>query len=164
MAKTAGGVRNSKWKGDVYTVDGARREYYELNEERKAVIRSMSKDVSKEMWRNLRGKSVELDADGKSISVGFTRRGVDHVARDAMLTLSGKYMSERSMRHIDRLLAKSEYVPTSHDLEKQRNDSRTLFFRYKDKDGRGIYFKVAYDSRPGDKERAYHLYSVVDRP
>lgn len=29
MAKTAGGVRNSKWKGDIYTVDGVRKEYFE---------------------------------------------------------------------------------------------------------------------------------------
>ena len=162
MAKTSGGVRNSKWKGDIYTVDGVRKEYFELNEERKAVVRSISKDVAKEMWGNLSGKSVVLDADGKAINVQFTRKGVEHVARDAMLTLSGKYMSRSSMKHIDKILAKAEYVPTSHRDKKNRNDGKELFFRYKDKTGRGIYFKVVYEPRNGSR-KYYNMYSVTDR-
>lgn len=116
MAKTAGGVRNSKWKGDIYTVDGVRKEYHELSDERKMIVRSMSKDVAKEMWRNLSGKSVTLEADGSMINVQFTKSGIDHVARDAMIVLSGKYMSRNSMVHINKVLAKSEYVPTSHSV------------------------------------------------
>lgn len=162
MAKTAGGVRNSTWKGDIYTVDGVRKEYYELTEERKAVIRSMSKDVSKEMWRNLSTKSVTLEADGRTINAQFTKSGVDHVVRDVMIVLSGKYMSRSSMIHIDRMLAKSEYVPTSHSVYKGRKDGKELFFRYKDKEGRGIYFKVAYDRKESSSGR-YYLYSVTDR-
>ena len=162
MAKTSGGVRNSKWKGDIYTVDGVRKEYFELNEERKAVVRSISKDVAKEMWGNLSGRSVVFDADGKVINVQFTRKGVEHVARDAMLTLSGKYMSRSSMKHIDKILAKAEYVPTNHILYKSRSDGKTMFFRYKDKDGRGLYFKVAYNSKAGTKGKEYALYSVVE--
>lgn len=162
MAKTSSGVRNSKWKGDIYTVDGVRKEYHELNEERKAVVRSMSKDVAKEMWSNLSGKSVALEADGNTINVKFTKGGIDHVARDAMIVLSGKYMSRSSMAHIDRILAKSEYVPTSHSVYKGRKDGKELFFRYKDKDGRGIYFKVAYDRKESSSGR-YYLYSVTDR-
>lgn len=162
MAKTAGGVRNSKWKSDIYTVDGVRKEYHELNEERKAVIRSMSKDVAKEMWSNLSGKSVVLNAGGSKINVQFTKSGIDHVARDAMIVLSGKYMSRNSMVHIDRILAKSEYVPTSHSVYKGRKDGKELFFRYKDKDGRGVYFKVAYDRKESNVGR-YYLYSVTDR-
>lgn len=161
MAKTSGGVRNSKWKGDIYTVDGVRKEYFELNEERKAVVRSMSKDVAKEMWGNLSGRSVVLDADGNAINVQFTRKGVEHVARDAMLTLSGKYMSRSSMKHIDKILAKAEYVPTSHAVYKERNDGKTMFFRYKDKEGRGLYFKVTRDNAAGSNGRFY-LYSVSD--
>lgn len=126
------------------------------------VVRSMSKDVAKEMRGNLSGKSVTLDADGNTINVQFTKSGIDHVARDAMVTLSGKYMSRNSMVHIDRILAKSEYVPTDHSVYKGRKDGKELFFRYKDKDGRGIYFKVAYD-RKESKEGRYYLYSVTDR-
>lgn len=163
MAKTAGGIRNSKWHGDIYTVDGVRKEYYELNEERKMVVRSMSKDIAKEMWRNLKDKTVTLGADGSKITVGFTKSGVDHVARDAMLTLSGKYMSRSSMKHIDRILAKSEYIPTTHTIYKDRNDGKTMFFRYRDKDGRGIYFKVAYNEKAEKGGKKYALYSVVDK-
>lgn len=162
MAKTSGGVRNSHWKGNIYTVGGIRKEYYELNEERKTVIRSMSKEVAKEMWRNLHGKSVVLDASGSRINVQFTKSGIDHVARDAMIVLSGKYMSHNSMIHIDGILAKSEYVPTSHSLYKGRKDGKELFFRYRDNDGRGIYFKVAYDRKEINAGR-YYLYSVTDR-
>lgn len=162
MAKTSGGVRNSRWEGDIYTVDGVRKEYHELNEERKVVVRSMNKEVAREMWRGLRDKSVRLDADGAAIDVGFTRKGVEHVARDAMLTLSGKYMSRGSMRHVDRILAKAEYVPTSHEDTKNRKDGKELFFRYRDKTGRGIYFKVVYEPRNGSGKYHY-LYSVSDR-
>ena len=163
MAKTSGGVRNSKWHNDIYTVDGIRKEYHELNEERKMVVRSMSKDVAKEMWRNLSGKSVTLEADGQMIDVRFTRKGVDHVARDAMMVLSGKYMSRSSMKHIDRILAKSEYVPTTHAVYKDRNDGKAMFFRYKDRDGRGLYFKVAYNEKAEKGRKEYALYSVVDK-
>lgn len=162
MAKTSGGVRNSRWEGDIYTVDGVRKEYHELNEERKVVVRSMSKDVAKEMWSKLSGKSVTLEADGNTINVKFTKSGIDHVARDAMIVLSGKYMSRSSMAHIDRILAKSEYVPTSHRVYKGRKDGKELFFRYKDKDGRGIFFKVAKDYAT-NKNGRYYLYSVVDK-
>lgn len=164
MAKTAGSVRGSKWRGDIYTVDGVRKEYHELNDERKMVVRSMSKDIAKEMWRNLFDKSVTLEADGQPVTVQFTRKGVEHVARDAMIVLSGKYMSRKSMRHIDKILKKAEYVPTSHALYKDRgNDGKTMFFRYKDKEGRGIYFKVAYNEKAEKGGKRYVLYSVVDQ-
>lgn len=162
MAKTSGGVRNSQWQGNIYTVDGKRMEYHELSEERKIVVRSMSKSVAKEMYGNLHDKSVALDVDGAKINVKFTKSGIDHVARDAMIMLSGKYMSRQSMVHIDKILAKSEYVPTTHKIYKGRKDGKELFFRYKDKDGRGVYFKVAYDRKESNAGRHY-LYSVTDR-
>lgn len=118
MAKTSSGVRNLQWRGNIYTVDGKRMEYYELNKERKIIVRSMSKSVAKEMYGNLHDMSVALDADGAKINVKFTKSGIDHVARDAMITLSGKYMSRQSMVHIDKILAKSEYVPTTHKIYK----------------------------------------------
>lgn len=162
MAKTSGSIRNSQWEGNIYTVNGKRMEYHELNEERKIVVRSMSKSVTKEMYEYLHDKSVALDADGTKINVKFTKSGIDHVARDAMITLSGKYMSRQSMVHIDTILAKSEYVPTTHRIYKERKDGKELFFRYKDNDGRGIYFKVAYDRKESNAGRHY-LYSVTDR-
>lgn len=162
MAKTAGDVRSSKWDNDIYSVNGTRKEYHELNDERKMVVRSISKNVAKDMWKNLSNKSVTLKADGATIHVQFTRKGVEHVARDAMLILSGKYMSRKSMVHIDKILEKAEYVPTSHKVYKDRNDGKTMFFRYRDTDGRGIYFKVAFNNKSEKEGKQYVLYSVVD--
>lgn len=62
------------------------------------------KSVQKAMWTNLQNKSVTLQADNKDILVQFTKKGTEHVARDAMLTLSGKYMSRKSMINIDEIL------------------------------------------------------------
>lgn len=162
MGKSVGSIRASKWERDIYTEGGVRREYGELSAGRKAAILAESKSIAKSMYRNLADKSVTLSADGQSINVQFTRKGVEHVARDAMLTLSGKYMSRSSMVHIDKILAKSEYVPTTHKLYKERKDGKELFFKYKDKDGRGIYFKVVHEPRNGSR-KFYSLYSVSDR-
>ena len=162
MGKSAGSIRASKWEGDIYTEGGIRREYGELSAGRKAAILAESKSIANSMYRNLADKSVTLSADGQSINVQFTRKGVEHVARDAMLTLSGKYMSRSSMVHVDKILAKSEYVPTNHKVYKERKDGKELFFKYKDKDGRGIYFKVTKDYAISPRGR-YYLYSVSDR-
>lgn len=97
MAKSAGHIRASKWDNSIYHEGGVRKEYHELSEGRKAAVRAELKSVQAAMWGNLESKSVELKADGKEIRVGFTKSGTDHAARDAMLTLSGKYMSRKSM-------------------------------------------------------------------
>ena len=65
------------------------------------------------------------------------------------------------MINIDTILKQSEYVPTSHELYKGRNDGIEYFFKYKDKQGRGIYFKVAYEPGQGQGKK-YYLRSVVD--
>ncbi len=161
MAKTAGHVRASKWRGDIFTVNGTRREYKDLPLERQNAVKSLVKKVSKNVYNNVKDTSVSLNAGGKAIKVQFTKDGVDHFTRDAMLTLSGKYMSHRSMINVDQLLSASEYVPTSHALYKGRKDGKELFFKYKDKTGRGIFFKIAYEPKQGDG-KPYYLYSVGD--
>jgi len=160
--KSAGSIRASKWSGDIYTERGVRREYWELSSGRKEAIQKESKRIAKEMYANLFQKTVNLIADGQTISVGFTKQGVEHVARDAMLTLSGKYMSRTSMVNIDKILAQSKYVPTDQVLYKTRKDGKSLFFKYEDSDGRGIYFKIAYEPKQGSK-KWYNLYSVSDK-
>ena len=162
MAKTYGGIRNSKWTGDIFSMNGKRLEYYELPDGRKTAVKLLAKKIATSMYRRLKEKVVTLDAGGAQINVQFTKSGIDHVARDSMIMLSGKYMSRRSMVHIDEILAKSEYVPTNHAIYKERNDGKTMFFRYKDSDGRGIYFKVAKDNASGKGDR-YYLYSVTDK-
>lgn len=113
------------------------------------------------MWKTLQNKSVTLRAGDEDINVIFTKDGTEHAARDAMLVLSGKYMSRKSMINIDTILKQSEYVPTSHELYKGRKDGIEYFFKYKDKQGRGIYFKVAYEPGQGQGKK-YYLRSVVD--
>ena len=140
MAKSAGHIRASKWDNSIYHEGGVRKEYGELSDARKAIVKAELKSVQAAMWGNLESKSVVLKPDGKEIRVGFTKSGIDHAARDAMLTLSGKYMSRKSMINIDTILQQSEYVPTSHELYKGRKDGIEYFFKYKDKQGRGIFF------------------------
>lgn len=161
MAKSAGHIRASKWENSIYHEGGVRKEYGELSDARKAIVKAELKSVQAAMWGNLESKSVVLKADGKEIRVGFTKSGTDHAARDAMLTLSGKYMSRKSMINIDIILQQSEYVPTSHELYKGRKDGIEYFFKYKDKQGRGIYFKVAYEPAQGQGKK-YYLRSVTD--
>lgn len=161
MAKSAGHIRASKWDNSIYHEGGVRKEYGELSNARKAIVKAELKSVQAAMWGNLESKSVVLKADGKEIRVGFTKSGTDHAARDAMLTLSGKYMSRKSMINIDTILQQSEYVPTSHELYKGRKDGIEYFFKYKDKQGRGIYFKVAYEPAQGQGKK-YYLRSVTD--
>ncbi|MBO7235167.1 MAG: hypothetical protein J6V05_01080 [Alistipes sp.] len=161
MAKSAGHIRASKWENSIYHEGGVRKEYGELSDARKAIVKAELKSVQAAMWGNLESKSVVLKADGKEIRVGFTKSGTDHAARDAMLTLSGKYMSRKSMINIDTILQQSEYVPTSHELYKGRKDGIEYFFKYKDKQGRGIYFKIAYEPAQGQGKK-YYLRSVTD--
>lgn len=161
MAKSAGHIRASKWDNSIYHEGGVRKEYGELSDARKAIVKAELKSVQAAMWGNLESKSVVLKADGKEIRVGFTKSGTDHAARDAMLTLSGKYMSRKSMINIDTILQQSEYVPTSHELYKGRKDGIEYFFKYKDKQGRGIYFKIAYEPAQGQGKK-YYLRAVTD--
>lgn len=162
MGKTAGSVRSSKWENSIYHEGGARKEYHELSKGRKAAVLAELKSVQTAMWANLQSKSVTMTADGKDIMVSFTKKGTDHVARDAMLTLSGKYMSRKSMINIDAILRQSEYVPTSHELYKGRFDGIEYFFKFQDKQGRGIYFKVTYEPAQGQGKQ-YYLRSVTDK-
>lgn len=161
MAKSAGHIRASKWDNSIYHEGGVRKEYGELSDARKAIVKAELKSVQAAMWGNLESKSVVLKADGKEIRVGFTKSGTDHAARDAMLTLSGKYISRKSMINIDTILQQSEYVPTTHELYKGRKDGIEYFFKYKDKQGRGIYFKVVYEPAQGQGKK-YYLRSVTD--
>lgn len=163
MAKESGDNRCSTWEGNPYTVNGERLEYYQLPDDRKELIKQLQKRVEEDMWTNLKHASVLVDADGVKINVQFNRNDVNHVAKDALRTLSGKYFSRESMIHIDRILASAEYVPTNHALYKNRTDDRTMFFRYKDSQGRGVYFKVGYRANPGDGKH-YTLHSISDQP
>lgn len=146
----------------AYIVDGERREYSELPDSQQSQINDTLKRIQRDMLNNLQNKSVILNADGREIRVGFTRKGVFHAARDAIIILGGKYFSPEELVHIDQILARAEYVPTSHRLTKERKDNITMFFKYKDKTGKNVFFKVAYDPTAGGGIN-YYLYSIVDQ-
>lgn len=162
MAKGAGDVRASKWDGDIYTVGNTRLEYRDLPDAMKKTVQNQSKKIASAMYDRLKDSTVTLNAGDKDIDVAFTKAGCEHVSRDAMIILSGKYMSRNSMLHVDELLSRSTYVETTHGLTKGRKDGKEMFFRYKDGDGRQIYFKVAYEPNQSQGKK-YYLYSVVDR-
>lgn len=164
MAKQSGSTRISHWgsKGnyinDLYSKNGIRVEYGELDEHSKKKVKEKKNKLSKEVYQNLKDKIVKQVIDnGVEIEIIFTSSGIDHFFNSAMLTLSGKYFSEKSMRNIDKILSEAEYIPTSHELTKPRTDGRNLWFVYK-AGGRDCYIKVDYNSQL----KAYELYDVVD--
>lgn len=162
MAKTCGNIRCSTHGGDPYHVNGIRREYKDLPPNKQRSVIALKKTYARGMIERLRDKTVKLQTDEGTIEVGFNTRGLEHVAQDAMIKLSGKYFSKNSLYHLDEILAKSTYVPTPHGLYKNRKDGTQYFFKYQDSQGRGVYFKVAYNPTAGDGKK-YFLYSVSDR-
>lgn len=163
MAKGSGDTRASKHEGNPYHVNGVRKEYWELSEAQKRTVIALQKTYSEGMRKRLVDKSVEKEIDTGVIKVGFNRESCEHLSRDAMLKLSGKYFSKDSLYKIDEIFAKATYLPTSHELYKNRTDGKKLFFKYTDNDGRGVIFKVAYNPTAGDR-KFYTLYSIDDIP
>lgn len=164
MAKASGSTRASKWRSSsnlerLYYKNGKRVEYAELDDAAKKQVKEEKKIVVKAMLCKLRDTQTEQVIDNNQrIVIRYTKRGIDHVANDAMLMLSGKYFSRKSMLKINEILAKSTYVPTLHGLSHSRDDGRNLWFSYIDGDGRGIYFKVCKNALG-----SYELYSVTDK-
>ncbi len=162
MAKGSGNTRCSSHGGNPYHVNGVRKEYWELPQSQQRTVQSLMKTYSKGMRDNLREKTVMMKSDGKEIQVGFNREGCDHLVRDAMMKLSGKYFSKNSLYNFDRILEKAVELPSSHALYKERHDGKTKFFKYTDNEGRGVIIKVAYNPTAGDKKR-YFPYSLDDK-
>lgn len=163
MAKGSGDTRASKHEGNPYHVNGVRKEYWELPEAQKRTVQALQKTYSEGMRKRLLDKTVEKEIDTGTIKVGFNRESCEHLSRDAMLKLSGKYFSKDSLYRIDEIFAKATYLPTSHELYKNRTDGKKLFFKYTDSEGRGVIFKVAYNPTAGDR-KFYTLYSIDDIP
>lgn len=162
MAKGSGDTHASKHENNPYHVNGVRLEYADLPPANKRSVINLKNRYSEGMRKRLRDKTVVLNTDEETITVGFNRRGIDHVVQDAMMKLSGKYFSKHSLYRLDEILEQSTYIPTSHGLYKNRTDGTVMFFKYLDSDGRGVYFKVAYNPTAGDGKK-YFLYSMDDR-
>ena len=167
MAKTSGDTRVSRWRdanaplsSDLYYHDGRRVEYEELSNTEKNAVKREKTAISKALYAKLKDTTTPQVIDnGKRIEIAYTSKGLDHFANDAMLNLSGKYFGRDSMMRVNEILEKSTYLPTPHGLTHPRTDGRSLWFSYKDADGRGVYFKVTYNSQLSK----YELYSVVDK-
>lgn len=166
MAKVSGSTRvsrrvnrnNSQEK--LYYRNGKRVEYAELDTIGKRLVKDEKNKIAKELYAKLKNeKTTQVIDNGQVIQIGYTSHGIDHFANDAMISLSGKYFSRKSMMRVNEILAKSTYIPTTHGLVHSRSDGRDLWFSYKDADGRGVYFKVCWNNQL----RIHELYSVVDK-
>lgn len=166
MAKGAGDNRVSTWRkagtplsDDLYFTGGGRQEYINLDQTHKNKVIEVKRRLQNEMFQKLKDVSTPQVIDnGEVIEIRYTNKGIKHFCNDAMINLSGKYFSESSMMNIDSIIAKSSYIPTSHSLIHPRKDGRDLWFKYIDGDGRGVYFKIAWNRN----NKIYELYSVTD--
>lgn len=144
---------------DLYYTGGARREYVDLDQTHKNKVIEVKRRLQNDMFQKLKDvTTTQVIDDGQVIVVHYTNAGIKHFCNDAMVRLSGKYFSESSMMNINQILEKSTYVPTSHALKKARTDGRDMWFKYKDAEGRGVYFKVTWNTH----NKIYELYSVTD--
>ena len=166
MAKDCGGTRVSTWvnrnnsQEKLYYRDGRRVEYSELSTIGKKLVKDEKNKIAKELYAKFKNeKTSQVIDNGEVIQIGYTSKGLDHFANDAMISLSGKYFSRKSMMRVNEILEKSIYVPTTHGLSHSRTDGRDLWFTYTDAEGRGVYFKVCWNSQLHKHE----LYSVVDK-
>ncbi len=169
MAKGSGDTRVSKWRGarapiteDLYYEGGQRLNYFELPADKKKVIREEKDRIIDEMVKSLAGKkTVKMMISEKDyLEVQFTKPGITHFCNDAMVKLSGKYFSERSMKNIPDILEKAEFLPPAVTTRpgEHKGDGRVKWFYYKDKTGREVYFGVAFNKGI----RAYEFYTVTE--
>ena len=155
MAKGAGYTRASKWRINtptsfvqLYYKNGVRQEYPDLTEKAKELVKKEKNRIAKAMYAKLMSESTSQVIDnGKEISIHYTSKGLKHFANDAMIKLSGKYFSSDSMMNINSILARSTYVPTTHNLTHPRTDGREVWFSYKDADSRDVYLKVSWNNK-----------------
>lgn len=167
MAKGTGSTRASKWaapKGSnepgLFYRNGYRVEYSQLSEKGKKAVITEKNRIANELYQKVKNETVSQFIENKTrIDIHFTKKGIEHLCNDAMLTLSGKYFSGKTMMNMKEILSDSVFVPSNHGLSHQRTDGRNLWFKYKDGDGRGVFFKVTWNKNI----KKYELYSVTDK-
>ena len=121
------------------------------------------KELREKAYRNLKDKTLQLKLnDERIITIAFPRKSVDHLVNEIMLKLSGGNFTEHNIIHIDEILRRSKYVPTSGELTKERSDDIKGFFRYRDRTGKEVDFKIAYDPKSGNGI-PYYPWAVNDK-
>ncbi|MBO4692373.1 MAG: hypothetical protein J5604_06305 [Bacteroidales bacterium] len=145
---------------ELYLRDGVWMNYFDLSPNEKLAVRQKKRELANEIFTMLKGTIVNQVVDRqKKIEIHFTKKGINHFCNDAIITLSGRYLDENSMKKIDEILSKAMYLPTPHTLSSSRNDGRILWFVYIDADRRGVYFKVCWNKNL----KVYEFYSVVNQ-
>ncbi len=158
MAKGPGNTRASTWRNGLYNnTVGKRQNFNRLPISAKQAVVQEKASVIVDMKARLIGlRTPQVIDNGQRIEIEYSSKGINHFANDAMVVLSGKYFSRDSMLRVNEILEQARYIPTSHMLVHPRRDNRELWFSYKPKDGRNVYFSVSRDSKTG----RYELYSV----
>jgi len=112
----------------------------------------------------LLGQKHLLDANGKTIQVGFTKKGNKHLYSDALAR--SRVLQTDDLEHLDKLLKKAKYVG-EQTLTHERKDSyeRFLYFEVELRN-KTIRLNIAKDVREaksGQIKTSYVLYSINDK-
>jgi SPP1 gp7 family putative phage head morphogenesis protein len=114
----------------------------------------------KEM-KPLLNKTVEQQSDNGTVSVKFTKKGNKHLYNDTLGR--AKTMDKDDLKNLDSLLRKAAFVKSA-PLYKERKDSISKFYYYKDKD-KELYFHVAESTvklKNGRETIHRYLYAVTN--
>lgn len=106
---------------------------------------------------------VEKEADGKTITIGFTRRGNKHLYSDALGR--SKSIELELLERLDELLRESTYIGES-GLTHPRSDGVDHFYYFKGKiRGKAVRLNVAERTKvktDGQPQKETFLYSIND--
>lgn len=152
----------AQWEGDIYSVNGIRKEYKDLPKELQDKVIHKQNEITKTLREKLKDTSIILATDGDPIRVHFTKKGIAHFVRDNMIVLSGKYLNDHDLLNIKDILAESQFVSRIENMTKDRKDGISMFFKYKASNNKEVYFKVAYEREQGAGKN-YYLYSIIDK-
>jgi hypothetical protein len=118
------------------------------------------KELVNKMERLLTRHIIMPIEKGKSINVGFNRKGNRHIVNDFLKKING--LSKNDLLKLPDYIRTSEFVKPS-ELYKDRADNITRFFYYYDKN-KNLYYNVAKTeekTKKGRVNKSYFLYSVT---
>jgi SPP1 gp7 family putative phage head morphogenesis protein len=110
-----------------------------LQKEHQKSQAAIQRDKYLKEMKPLLDKSVEKQTDSGNITIKFTKKGNKHLYHDALGRTKG--MNKDDLKKLDAALRKATFVKSA-PLYKERKDSITKFYYYKDKD-KELYYNVA---------------------
>ena len=123
---------------------------------------SIKRDKHLKEMMLLLDKKVLKEIDKGSIVIRFTRKGNKHLYNDTLGRAKG--LQKKDLKNLYTSLKGSIFVKSA-TLDKERNDSITKFYYFKDKD-KELYYNVAEKRiklKNGRETIHRFLYSVTDR-